>query len=70
MAPVKQQGKLKAREQILTVSPLGPCSPLKPAMPGSPCTKEKGRFSHGGLCANPPEALRDTPSYDPPGMLL
>lgn len=29
-------GRATGKKKILTVSPLGPCSPLKPAMPGSP----------------------------------
>lgn len=49
----QQRGKTRANGQILTGSPLGPCSPLKPAIPGSPLTKETGRFSHWVLSAHP-----------------
>lgn len=44
---------------VLTGSPLGPCSPLKPAIPGSPLTKERGRFSHWVPFADPAPTSRN-----------
>lgn len=55
--------KTRAWGQILTGSPLGPCSPLKPAIPGSPLKREAGphtRFSPGSLPT--PEPLFTMPS--------
>lgn len=44
----------KGYGQILTGSPLGPCSPLKPAIPGSPLTKERKVLTLGSLCGTCP----------------
>lgn len=46
---LQRRGAPKGCGQILTGSPLGPCSPLKPAIPGSPLGGERGGFSHGVL---------------------